>query len=66
MLRGFALLSRLVTRIDPTAPMRPVNASWIPRVILAQSSRAAIFLSHRKPVLRWIGLSLSKRAPASV
>jgi hypothetical protein len=30
--------------------MRPVNASWIPRVILAQSSLAAIILSLRDSV----------------
>src|SRR5207253_9905851 len=43
MLRGFVLLSFLATLAAPTAPIRPENASWIPRVILAQSSRACIF-----------------------
>src|SRR5205807_2610217 len=43
MLRGFVLLSFLATLTAPTATIRPENASWIPRVILAQSSRASIF-----------------------
>src|SRR5437660_11182552 len=50
MLRGFVLLSFLATLTAPTAPIRPENASWIPRVILAQSSRASIFF-HRKTAL---------------
>src|SRR2546425_3111536 len=43
MLRGFVFLSFLATLTAPTAPIRPENDSWIPRVILAQSSRASIF-----------------------
>jgi hypothetical protein len=46
--------------------MIPENASCIPRVIFAQSSRAAIFILTKETVLRWIGLSLSKRAPVSM
>ena len=44
-LRGFGRLSLRAIRTTPIAPMRLVNASWIPRVIFAQSSRAAIILS---------------------
>src|ERR1700757_2510713 len=47
-LLDFALLSFLDIRTDPTAPMRLVSVSCTPRVILAQSSRAAIFIFHRR------------------
>jgi hypothetical protein len=49
-LRGLGRLSPLTIRTPPTALMRPVNASRIPRVILAQSSLAAIILSLRDDV----------------
>src|SRR5437879_12350417 len=50
MLRGFVLLPFLATLTAQIAPIRPENASWIPRVILAQSSRASISLSPRDNV----------------
>src|SRR6266567_9497437 len=50
MLRRLTLFSFAVVRTDPIALLRLENASATPRVILAQSSRAAIYLSPRDNV----------------
>src|SRR2546425_9323751 len=50
MFRGFAFLLLLGVRVDPIAATRPENMSCIPRVSLAQSSRASILYSPRDSV----------------
>ena|SRR5205807_100117 len=50
MLRRLTLFSFVIVRTDPIALLRLESASATPRVILAQSSRAAILSSPRDNV----------------